>query len=287
MNDYEVYENYDVKKLSSIKIGGTIKYLYLINNIKGLSSVFKIIKENSYDYYVIGGCTKILFPDHFMRECLVKLNNNYIRETKKHVVVGAGATLKKLSAYMLNKGYKGFEGLLSIPGDVGGAIVNNAGAYGNEISDYLDYVKVYENGRIKTLYKEELNFSYRNSIFKTKLYIVFEAYFKKVEGEKDKILKVAKENALKRAKSQPQNILTLGSTFKNTETIKIAKTLDELGLKGYQEGNVKISSIHTNFLQNVENCTQKNFLNILVILRSVVYNKLKYLPELEIVILRW
>ncbi|MCH5180392.1 MAG: FAD-binding protein [Erysipelotrichales bacterium] len=287
MNDYELLENYDVKKLSAVKIGGTIKYLYLINNINGLKKVLKIIKENNYDYYIIGGCTKILFPDVFMRECLIKLNNSYIKETKTHVIVGVGQSLKKFSSYMIARGYLGFSGLISIPGDVGGAIVNNAGAFGDEISDYLDFVKVYENGKIKTLYKSDLEFSYRCSYFKRSSCIIFEAHFKKIKGNKEEIIKKAKENVNKRFKTQPHNILTLGSTFKNTPTTKIAQVLDELGLRGYEGNLVKISNVHANFLQNVANCPQKNFLNILVILRSVVYNNLKYLPELEIVVLRW
>lgn len=287
MSDYEILENYDVKQLSTIKIGGIIKYLYLVNNINGLKSVLKIIKDNNFDYYVIGGCSKILFPDIFMRECLVRLNNSYIKETKKYVVVGAGVALKKLASYMISRGFLGFEGLLSIPGDIGGALVNNAGAFSNEISDYLECVKVYEDERIKILNKSELQFSYRYSSFKERNCIIVEAYFRKIKGDKKQIIGRAKEVALIRAKTQPKNILTLGSTFKNNDTTKIAKVLDDLGLKGYQLENVKLSNMHANFLQNVENCTQKNFLNILVILRSVVYNKLKYLPELEIVILRW
>ena len=222
-----------------------------------------------------------------MRECLIKLNNNYIKETNDRVIVGAGVQLKRFSSFMVSNGYLGFEGLISIPGDVGGAIVNNAGAFHDEISDFLDYVKVWENGKIKTLHKDELGFSYRNSIFKTRNCIIYDACFKKIKGNKDEILERVKNSVAIRAISQPKNILTLGSTFKNSNEFKIAQVLDELGMKGFQSENVKISNVHANFLQNVDNCTQKNFLNILVILRSVVYNRLKYLPELEIIILRW
>lgn len=287
MKDYELKENFDVSTLSSIKIGGTIKYLYLINTLKGLKEVLKIIKENQYDYYVIGGCTKILFPDRFMREVLIKINNNFIKETRKYVYVGAGVKLKALASFMNSKGYLGFAGLVSIPGDVGGAIVNNAGAFNNEISEYLEYVKVFKDGKIKKIAKKDLDFSYRNSIFKKKDYIIFEACFKKVIGDKKEILRKVKTNIQRRVIRQPQNVLTLGSTFKNSLNHQISKELEELGAKDIALNAIKVSEIHSNFLINKGESDQKNFLNILVILRSVVYNKLKYYPDLEVIILRW
>ncbi len=287
MSNYEIFENFDTRNISSVKIGGIIKYFYVVNNIQGIKEVFKIIKNKNYDYYVIGGCSKILFPDIFMRECLVKLNIDVLQETKKYVRVGAGTSLKKLAAFMASKGYKGFSGLISIPGSVGGAICNNAGAFGDEISTYLSYVKVFENGKIKILSRDQLDFSYRSSSFKQKKAIILEAYFAKIKGNKEEILVRAKANAEMRAKTQPINAFTLGSTFKNKDEIKIAKILDELSLKGFAQNGLKISEIHANFILNVTNSTQKNFLNILVILRTLVYNKLKYLPDLEIIILRW
>lgn len=287
MRDFEIINNFDVRQLSTIKIGGTIRKLYRIYTKTGLIEVMKTIRQNEEDYYVIGGCSKILFPDTFLRESLIQLCNDYIIEDNNYVLVGAGTPLKKLSSYMISKGYQGFEGLLSIPGQVGGAIVNNAGAFKNEISDALVAVTYFDSKKIVEKRKEKLEFKYRYSCFKNNNYIILEAKFKKNKVNKDELIKLSQENVKKRVNSQPQNVLTLGSTFKNNDKFIISKELENIGVKGLSLNAIQVSNKHTNFLININNSTQKNFLNILVILRTLVYNKLSYNAEFEVVILRW
>jgi len=287
MANYRLTLNFDVKSISTVKIGGIIKKFYEVYNPLGLKEVLKELKKNNETYYVIGGCSKILFPDIFLRDALICLKNDFIKCQKNVVVVGAGTLLKKFAHFMTNHGYSGFSGLVSIPGQVGGAIVNNAGAFNDEISTNLVSIKVYHNGRFKTLKKEELDFSYRTSRLKHESMIVLEATFKKVPRDKSALQSEARANILKRIESQPHQVLTLGSTFKNKKGQYIAQVLDSIGVKGLALNGVRVSSRHANFLENYDNCTQKNFLNILVILRTLVYNKLGYNAEFEVIILRW
>ena len=287
MNNYKLTKNFLTKDISSIKIGGVIPYFYDIYNKTGLKEVFKIIKENKFTYYVIGGATKILFPDYFFRDALLRISNDYIKFKNDQVIVASGTKLKKLASFMINKGYEGFSGLLSIPGNISGAIINNAGAFGDEISNYLISVTCFYEGKFIELTKEDMTFSYRKSSLKETEYIIYEAKFKCVKGDSNIIKNKALENTKLRTNAQPQNVLTLGSTFKNMLERSVAKDLDSLYVKGLNLEDIKVSNKHANFIINKQNASQKNFLNILVILRSLVYNKFKYIPENEVIILRW
>lgn len=287
MNNYKLTKNFLTKDISSIKIGGVIPYFYDIYNKTGLKEVFKIIKENKFTYYVIGGATKILFPDYFFRDALLRISNDYIKFKNDQVIVASGTKLKKLASFMINKGYEGFSGVLSIPGNLSGAIINNAGAFGDEISNYLISVTCFYEGKFIELTKEDMTFSYRKSSLKETEYIIYEAKFKCVKGDSNIIKNKALENTKLRTNAQPQNVLTLGSTFKNMLERSVAKDLDSLYVKGLSLEGIKVSNKHANFIINNQNASQKNFLNILVILRSLVYNKFKYIPENEVIILRW
>lgn len=287
MNNYKLTKNFLTKDISSIKIGGVIPYFYDIYNKTGLKEVFKIIKENKFTYYVIGGATKILFPDYFFRDALLRISNDYIKFKNDQVIVASGTKLKKLASFMINKGYEGFSGVLSIPGNISGAIINNAGAFGDEISNYLISVTCFYEGKFIELTKEDMTFSYRKSSLKETEYIIYEAKFKCVKGDSNIIKNKALENTKLRTNAQPQNVLTLGSTFKNMLERSVAKDLDSLYVKGLSLEGIKVSNKHANFIINNQNASQKNFLNILVILRSLVYNKFKYIPENEVIILRW
>ena len=103
----------------------------------------------------------------------------------------------------------------------------------------------------------------------------------------DYLIKIAQENIKKRINNQPFNKLTLGSTFKNSSNFFVAKVLADLNVLGLKDENVMVSKKHANFIENVGFATQKNFLNIVVILRNLVYNKLCIFPELEVIVLRW
>ena len=287
MDNYKLTKNFLTKDISSIKIGGVIPYFYDVYNKTGLKEVFKIIKENRFTYYVIGGATKILFPDYFFRDALLRISNDYIKLKKDEVTIGAGTKLKKLASFMINNGYDGFSGLLSIPGNISGAIVNNAGAFGDEISKYLISVTCFYEGKFIELTRNDMTFSYRKSSFKDTKYIVYEAKFKCVKGNLNLIRNRALENTKSRVNAQPQNVLTLGSTFKNMLERSIAKDLDSLYVKGLNVDGISVSNKHANFIVNTQNASQKNFLNILVILRSLVYNIFMFIHDSEVIILRW
>lgn len=285
--NYRLELNKDTKNLSPLQVGGIVPMFFDIFNIDGLLEVTEMLNYFKIPYYVVGGCTKLLFPDEFPQVALIHICMNMIVELDEYVEVEAGVKLTKLAMNMSKKGYEGFAGLISIPGEVGGSILNNAGAFGDEIGKNLVYLDVFEDGMIKRLTMEDIWFSYRACSLKYRKAIIIKAGFKKVKGDAAALLKKQKENHKLRLETQPTGVKTLGSTYKNIPGIHVAKIIDELGLKGFRLNDVSVSRKHANFLINERQATQKNILNIIDILNNKLYNKLGIIPELEIIILRW
>lgn len=285
--NYKLELNKLTSEISSIGIGGIVPMYFDIYNTSGLIEVTEILDNFKTPYYVIGNCSKILFPDHFPKMALIHLRMNIIEDKDEYVEVEAGVKLIKLVMYMANHGFDGFAGLISIPGEVGGSLINNAGAYGDELGKVFAYADVLEDGIIKRITSEEVLFGYRYCSLKTRKLIVIKVGFKKIIGNKEEIIMKQKQYHKQRIATQPIGVLTLGSTFKNPPNISIAKEVDLLSLKGLRDNQMMVSEKHANFLINIGSSTQKNMLNIIDILIYKLYNKLGIIPELEIIILRW
>lgn len=170
-----------------------------------------------------------------------------------------------------------------IPGTIGGAIRMNAGAHGGEMKDivvnttYMDY-----DANIVTISNEEQNFSYRNSIFTKKRWIILNSTLELQYGNREQISSKMIEYANYRKEKQPINYPSAGSTFKRGEDFITAKLIDECGLKGYFIGGAKISELHAGFIINTGNATAKDVLELIEYTRKKVYEKFNKKIELEI-----
>lgn len=160
----------------------------------------------------------------------------------------------------------------------------NAGAHGGQMQDvvfsttYLDY-----NGNIKTIDNNEQKFDYRTSIFSKKnIGIILEATLKLAYGKKSEIQEKMEEYSMYRKEKQPISYPSAGSTFKRGEDYITAKLIDECGLKGYQIGGAKVSTLHAGFIINVGDATAKDILDLIEYTKEKVYEKFEKNIQLEI-----
>lgn len=170
----KILENFDLTKFNTFGIKAIAKYFVEINSLKDLSSLSRenIFKENSKLF--LGGGSNILFTQDF--DGLVILNKltgiEILKEDEQEVFIRAfaGEIWNDLVSFAVNKGYFGLENLALIPGSVGASPVQNIGAYGVELKDSFFSLTAFdiENGSFKDFYKDECEFGYRDSIFKTK-----------------------------------------------------------------------------------------------------------------------
>ena len=174
----------------------------------------------------------------------------------------------------MKEGIEGFEELSGIPGTVAGAIYMNAGAYGKEIKDVVVSTKCMDfNGNIFYLTNEEQEFSYRESIFSKKDYIILSTKLKLNYGKMQEIKEKMDKYFSQRKEKQPIESYSAGSIFKRKEGVITAKLIDECGLKGYKIGGAKVSEKHAGFIVNEGNATAKDVIDLIEYIKKKIYDK--------------
>lgn len=262
----KIYYNKSFKELTSINAGGIIKSYIEIENIKEL----EIIKN----YEVIGNGTNILASSKYYDNTLIRLKTSDFFDFKNDkLTVNASMNLSKLIKVCANMGFYNLTRLYMIPASVGGAIIMNAGAFNDEISNHLDSILVYDNG-FKTIKKEEIKFGYRKSNIKG---VIVEATFNVFKG-------VDKRDFIKdiRIKTQPVGKKTFGSVFKNFNKIHAYQIIDMLSLRGYKIGDALISNKHANFIINEGNAKSEDILQLIELIKLNAYSRFDLEFECEV-----
>ena len=282
-----VLENVNLKDYNTYKIGGIAKYIVKPNKVEDLINLIDYLKKENIDFLVIGKGSNIILPDEDFDGVLILLDNLNKYVIKDNVVeVEAGIGLGTFIMNLVNNSLGGLENLCGIPGTLGGAIVGNAGCYGSLISDYLVSVTYLENGTIKTISKNDCNFSYRDSIFKRdKNKIILSCKFELNKSNKEDMLEVIKENTLKRKNSQPLEYPNAGSVFRNPEGVAAGKLIEDLGLKNYNINGASVSNKHANFIINKANAESKDIVTLIEFIQEKVEKEygIKLILEQEII----
>lgn len=279
-----------MKKHTSFKIGGTADYFFKATTLEELQNIIKFAKIKELPITIIGNGSNLLVTDKGIRGLVIKIDIKKLKIEKKDefavIEVGAGNKLMALATKMKDEELSGLEGLSGIPGSVGGAIVMNAGAYGKEMKDVvLSTTCMDKNGKLYTFSNEEQEFSYRNSIFQKKDYIIIETKLKLEYGKKDEIQKRMEEYFKSRKEKQPIEYPSAGSSFKRQEGIITSKLIDDVGLKGYKIGGAQVSEKHAGFIVNYNNATATDVINLINYIKEKVYSKYGIKIEEEIKII--
>ena len=277
-----VLENHSMKNHSNMKVGGVAKRFIAVENKDELKEIF----EKNENIFLIGNGTNTLIDEGELDITFVSLKDlNKIEEISEGIVrVEAGLDFNKLIAFMNRNNYTGLENLAGIPGSVGGMVYMNGGAYGSEIFDCIKEIEIFdEKHQIRTLKKEEINFSYRNTEIQDKNWVIISATFEFKRGFDLK--KVIEIQALRESK-QPLDKPNLGSTFKNPSGDFSARLISEAGLKGTKIGGAEISPKHPNFIVNNGEATFEDISNILTLVKNKVKELYNVQLEEEIIILK-
>lgn len=214
----------------------------------------------------------------------IKKNIKKISEQNLYLVkLGAGMKNGFAGQKILIEDLEGFEFAAGIPGCIGGAIRQNAGAHGGEMKDIvvettcMDY-----SGKIFVFSNEEQQFEYRNSIFKSNKYIILNTIIKLHKGNYTEIRDRIWQYKTWRETHQPHRSPSAGSTFKRGDGFITAMLIDQCGLKGYHVGGAEVSTKHAGFVVNTGNATAKDVIAVVEHIKSEVYKKFGKTIELEI-----
>ncbi|MBO6195295.1 MAG: UDP-N-acetylmuramate dehydrogenase [Bacilli bacterium] len=276
-------EHEELVKHTTYKVGGQCDYYVLPKTVDTLVKLLKFLDKNSINYKVLGNGSNVIVSSTRYNGVIISLSNiNNIEINDNVVKVGAGFSLIKLSNYCANNNLGGIEFASGIPACVGGAIYMNAGAYKSDMSEVLINVTyIDDNYNVVTKPKNELDFSYRHSIFQEKKYIIVGAEIQLYPADRDEILTIMNDRRQRRIETQPLEYPSAGSVFRNpAEDIYAGKLIEDLGLKGYSIGGAKVSEKHANFIVNYNNATSDDIKKLIDLIKEKV--KEKYNIELRV-----
>lgn len=255
LNIGEVYENIDLKKYTTYKVGGYAEVLVIPDNVDKLICLINYLNDNGIKYKIIGNGSNLVFLGDYdgVLIKLDKLNSIDINDTL--INVGAGCSLIFLALKCSRMGLTGLEFATGIPGTVGGAVYMNAGAYNDSMSDIIESIRVYDGNSIISLSKADLLFGYRGSLLQHKKYICLDATIRLKYGDTLEILDLIEKRKQKRIESQPLEYPSAGSVFRNPENNSAWKLVEGIGYKGKCIGGACVSAKHANFIINIGNAS--------------------------------
>ena len=282
----QILYNEKLSNYSWFNLGGQSEVLFKPNSIEDI--IFFLKKTEPTKITILGAGSNTLIRDGGVKGITIKLSPHFSYlnlDTPNIIEVGAATLDKKIADFALENSLTGLEFLSCIPGSIGGAIRMNSGCYGQEISQILHSIKVIDIfGEEKDIPASDIEFYYRNTSLDLNLIITSV----KLQGKaslKEKIKKKQQTLIEQKKKSQPNQIKTCGSTFKNTEDKKAWELIKESNSQNLQAGNARISEQHCNFFVNNGKATAKDLEDLINKVKKQVYEKSKIKLELEIKII--
>lgn len=271
---------------TSFRIGGGAEVMAFPKSEDELSALLKKSALLDWKFTILGAGTNVLAPDEGVQGLVICLKDclDGMRQTDEtHIQMMAGVTMSRAAVFAANLGLAGMEFAHGIPGTVGGGVYMNAGAYGGEISDICESVQVMDySGEVKTLSRDQMDFSYRHSCLEGQNAVVVSAVFGLIPGSSDEIRRKMKDFQQRRMASQPLDLPSAGSAFKRPSGGYAAALIDQAGLKGYRIGGAAISEKHAGFAVNLGGATAADVKALLTQVSETVYNSTGILLEPEI-----
>ena len=284
----ELEEYKSIANLTSIGIGTVVRAILYPDSSEKMIYSIKLLCELHIPYLVVGRMSNVLFRNETFDGVIIattKINGYILAENKIEML--CGASVAKMAHDVKEKNLGGFEGLIGIPGTLGGMIKGNAGAYGCEIADTFVRAFVYDVSREQVCYmtKDDMQFSYRYSVLKNKNLVLLSAEFEPIYRPYKEICTLMMANKDHRLASQPHGIPSLGSVFKRYNGVSAGFYIDKAGMKGYRVGGAEVSDKHAGFIVNAGGATAKDVLDLIVVIKDRVMKTFGIMLEEEIEII--
>jgi len=237
----KIKKNVVLAPFTSFKIGGPARYFFTLEDIKELPLIMDWAEKRKLPVFIMAGGSNLLVSDRGYDGLVILMRLHEIEVRNGHLIVDSGVPLARVLNFSLKNGLSGLEWAAGIPGTVGGAVVDNAGAFGQSISDLVEKVRVFYLRRNKVCFKifkkTDLKFQYRKSVLKRQgnKYVVTKIWlkgFRKMDRfQEEENRKLILERLEKRRTGQPQ-FPSAGCIFKNPKTKPAGLLIQECGLKG-------------------------------------------------------
>lgn len=280
-------ENVSMKRHTTFKTGGAAEYYLIPHTEEELAECIRELRGSDYPYYILGNGSNTLASDRGIKGIVISLRGLKGVHIENGIMTAKAGTLMSEAARSAQKAaLSGLEFCYGIPGTIGGGIYMNAGAYGGEFSQLVESVRFFDKrGRIAEMDRDELDFSYRHSVFQGMEAVIVSAKLRLAPADPEEIQKKMDELMESRRAKQPLDYPSAGSTFKRPAGHYAAKLIEDAGLKGRTVGGAMVSEKHSGFIINYNNATSDDVLRLMEIVRSTVLERFGVELEPEIKVL--
>jgi UDP-N-acetylmuramate dehydrogenase len=281
--------NVNLAEFTTYRVGGAAEWFIAPRSVEQVQASLQWAQQEGCPVTVIGAGSNLLISDHGLPGLVILMR--YLREqtfdvTTGQIVVAAGKPLPRLCGQLAKQGWAGLEWAVGVPGTVGGAVVMNAGAHGACIADNLVSAQVlHPDGNLQTLMQADLHYSYRTSILQGSPAVVLQATFALMPGQSPAVVQQATDHHLNhRLTTQPYDMPSCGSVFRNPFPHAAGSLIEQAGLKGFQIGGAQVSPKHANFIVNCANATARDVRQLILHVQETVENQwdIKLHPEVKI-----
>lgn len=305
-----IQENVRLAPLTTYQIGGPAQFLAKVNSLEELTQAIDWAIDGNLPIHFLGGGSNLLISDQGVAGLVIALTAPEPIFTDKAVEAGAGYSLSKLVIACIDHGLAGLEWAAGIPGQVGGAVRGNAGAFGGWLADSIVEVTAYNTRTKQTeiIAVEDCHYAYRHSVFKDRPELFIWSVKLALEiGKQAELQKIAEEHRAYRRQRHPL-LPSAGCVFKNSSVDEVTKNAPDLyqaaqaagaisrgevpagfiiaqaGLAGYSIGPAQVSPQHSNFLVNNGGATAEQIKQLIDYIQTEVkrrYN-LELIPEVAL-----
>lgn len=267
-------ENFDSGAASSLKCGGSLKRVYLPENVSQLCAVGALIRLENATYRIIGRLTNTLVMDEGYDGIVISTERLKGLDVQgDEIYAGSGEKLSSVVLAAKEHNLAGLERLTGVPGSVGGAVCMNSGCFGEEIANvvHIAYAFNFETQKTEELTHEELKYSYRSSALLDGKKLLVGVCLKMKEGNRYDMENAARMCRSERKIRQP-SLPSLGSVFKRVEGLSAGVLIEGVGLKGKRLGGMEISKIHANFIVNNGGGTASEYIQLMELAERKVFD---------------
>ncbi|HQE92874.1 MAG TPA: UDP-N-acetylmuramate dehydrogenase [Anaerolineae bacterium] len=283
------HRNVPLSRYAGVGIGGPAELLVIAQRRDELIETLRLVEEAGVWWRVFGGLTNVLLPDSGLRGVVILNHTRHVdyHEKDDRLVAESGAIMTKVAQEAVHQGWDGLTWAVGLPGTVGGAVVNNAGAFDGVIAKTLVSAEVLvPGGGVETVEPDWFAFQYRSSKLKGRraTEVIVSATFQLAPGDPAVLASRAAEYTERRQRTQPPG-KTLGSTFKNPPGDYAGRLIEAVGLKGARCGGCYISEKHANFFMNDGNGTAADYGALIHLAQTEVERQfgIHLEPEIEMI----
>lgn len=276
-----------LKHYTYTHLGGKADFLVTPTSYEEVQHIVKLVNKENIPFTLLGNGSNLIIKDGGIRGIVLLLKNfKEIKVEDTSIIAQSGAAIIDVSQKALSEQLTGLEFACGIPGSVGGAVFMNAGAYGGEIKDVLDYAYVIDvNGELVKRDAADFNLGYRTSNIEANKDIVLEVAFRLQPGAYEDIKAVMDDLTFKREAKQPLEYPSCGSVFKRPPGYYAGKLIQDSELQGVSIGGAEVSRKHAGFIINKNNATASDYIALIQHVQKTVKEKFAVQLEREVKII--